>query len=216
MIVELKWIRDWQQIARKNIENIFSKRVQISPDTANGDVESLIVNAGASNSTKDIFSVRDNLGTTSFLRVTKTGEIYFRGNLGAITEYGSFAIKMRAGEVLLAGQVVCALQTGGADNSVFACRKSGNENSNPLGVVWKTASAGTDVYVIISGLALILPDTNLIPTRGYSALTSTTSNGRVAQVAGATTIGNRVRRVATWVNSGTTAGAATLGLVTLS
>ena len=213
MIVELKWIRDWQQFARKNIENIFSKRVQISPDAANGDVESLIVNAGASNSTKDIFSVNDNLGTTKFLRVTKTGEIYFRGNLGAITEYGSFAVKMLAGEALTAGMVVCILQTGGTDGRAYACRTSGNEQTNGFGVVWKTAASGADVYIIVSGLALLLPDTTITATRGYCALTSSTTNGRVAQVNAATTIQNRTKKVGVFVAQGSANGAATLAMV---
>lgn len=92
----------------------------------------------------------------------------------ARTEYGAIASRFTAGEALYAGEL--AAQSTGADRTAVKCAAGAD---NPLGVVWRDAALGADVWIIPPGfLAKVKFETDLAPERGFHVYSSASEAGR--------------------------------------
>lgn len=126
---------------------------------------------------------------------TQVGDLLF-------TADGGYATRMVAGEALYAGEVV---YMAGTDGKVV---KNPVNGTAPLGVVFEDALNNTDVWIVTSGIAKILPKASLTATRGSFCYSSATTAGRVDET---TTPPNN--RVGTWINTGTGNGVATKAIL---
>lgn len=99
-------------------------------------------------------------------------------NKACITPDGGFAIRLIAGETLSRGNVVYSKITSGADGKVW---KNPVNGDMPIGVVYADASADTEVLVVTSGIAYVLPTSSVTAARGYIIYSSGTEAGSVDQ-----------------------------------
>lgn len=94
----------------------------------------------------------------------------------ARTEYGALAIRFTAGEQLYAGELAAQSTAEGANRTAVKCPANAD---NPLGVVWKDAAPGADVWIIPPGnLAKVKFETDLTPERGFHVYSSASQSGR--------------------------------------
>jgi len=126
------------------------------------------------------------------------------------TIYGGFAVSLVAGENLAEGEVVQITQAGGADGKVF---KNAIDGDMPIGVVYKAASADAVVYVVISGIAYVLPNAADTAARGYVIYSSTTTAGRVSQATAVPAATTHMREVGHFLDTGTGAGVKTRAIL---
>lgn len=116
--------------------------------------------------------------------------------------YQGLAVSGIAHVDLALGDVVCYLQgASGQGTSFDKVPASGNELSMPAGVVFAAASAGTTVWVIVAGYAIVQPIASIAPTRGYIIYTSGTTAGCVEQASAVLGVSD-FRRVGYWADSG--------------
>lgn len=138
------------------------------------------------------------------------------------TPEGGLCVKLKAGEALVRGELVCIAQNGanmtiyktpantGTNPPYSATRE---ENDTPFGTVYDVkAAAGDWVRVTVSGIGYVLPEAATTAARGYVVYVSGTEKGRAAQAAN---IGaaQHWREIGHFVSTGTGAGAATLAVL---
>jgi len=123
-----------------------------------------------------------------------------------ITLDGGIAILMIAGENLVKGEVVYVDQASGVNNRA---KKAPTSNDMPIGVVLADATSGNTVYIVVAGVALVLPNAADTAVRGYLISTSTTTAGRVNQDASLPAVAQHNREIGHWLDSGTGAGVIT-------
>lgn len=128
------------------------------------------------------------------------------------TADGGIAVKCIAGENLYKGEIVSAIQ-GGTNGQVLKTPISGNENDMPYGVVYADATTGSEVLVVVAGIAKVLPEASLTAAIGYHISTSTTTAGRVAQSATVPAATVHFREVGHWLDNGTGAGIITRAII---
>lgn len=124
---------------------------------------------------------------------------------------GCYAIKVQAGEAMSAGHVVCIKQSGGADNKVWKCPTSGNENLYPCGIIMSDVSADAWCIMCIAGICYVKPESGVTATRGYALLASTSTAGTVSEIASQTTY--YAQKIGNWLDTGSGAGVATRAIV---
>lgn len=132
--------------------------------------------------------------------------------LTKVTDEGGFAIKLTAGENLSKGEVVALIQ-GGTDNQVLKTPTGGNENDMPIGVVYADALSGANVWVVVSGVAKVLPQAADTAARGYHLSASTSTAGRVAQAATVPVEATHFREIGHWIDTGSGAGVITRAVI---
>jgi hypothetical protein len=130
-------------------------------------------------------------------------------NVNAFTEYGGYALPFVANGDLVLGEVVCFAQ-GGTDEQVTLVPTTGNENDMPIGVVYADAGTGTAVWIVTTGKALVLPESGVTATMGWTIETSQSEAGRAFQVAIPGSVARHFDELGHWSRNGTGAGVATL------
>ena len=126
------------------------------------------------------------------------------------TKYGGYAIPLVAGENLAEGEVVMITQAGGADGKVY---KNAVDSDMPVGVVYADALADAAVYVVVIGIAYVLPNAADTAVRGYIIYSSSTTAGRVNQATAAPAIAVHVREVGHFLDTGAGAGVKTRAVI---
>jgi hypothetical protein len=127
-----------------------------------------------------------------------------------LTADGGFAVLLRAGEDLIAGEVVYVPQTGtGNDGEV---RKAPTSSDMPIGVVYASAKATEGVWVVTNGRVAVLPEAGVTVARGNVIYTSASEAGRVAQSATAPT-NDHWRECGHYLVNGTGAGVAAMAVL---
>ena len=106
----------------------------------------------------------------------------FNCNNIMLTPVGGVAVKMKADEALSKGEIVTCYQGGGALD-VRKAPTTGDMQSMPIGAVYANAADQADVWVVVSGIAEVLPEAGVTATIGYVAYTSGSEAGRAAQSA---------------------------------
>jgi hypothetical protein len=95
-----------------------------------------------------------------------------------ITDEGGVAILVTAGEALAEGNVVYSKGTSGANDKVYKVPTSGDAHYMPIGAVLAAVSADAAVWVVVAGIAKVLPESTLTATRGNVIFASTSEAGR--------------------------------------
>lgn len=126
------------------------------------------------------------------------------------TVEGGQAVKLVAGEALNAGEVVYVKISFGADGKVW---KNPADGDMPVGVVYASASADADVWVVVSGLASVLPTSSVTAARGNIIYSSATEAGRVDQAATLPAVAPHNREVGHYLDTGSGNGAAARAIV---
>ena len=124
-----------------------------------------------------------------------------------ITTEGGYAVKMTAGENLYAGEVV---GVGSADSTVV---KAPINSDMPIGIVYADATSGNSVWVVVAGLAYVLPNASNTAVRGDVMTVSSTTAGRVDQSATVPAATTHFRECGHFVAAGTGAGVKTLAII---
>lgn len=120
------------------------------------------------------------------------------------------AVQVLAGEDLVRGNIVTPLQ-GGLDGAVYKVPISGNNLDTPCAIVYADAYVGDLVWIVVTGLAYVLPVSTVTPTLGYYGYSGTTEAGRAASSA---TAPATVRRAfCQFLATGSGAGVLTLALL---
>ena len=137
--------------------------------------------------------------------------VYQINSKAGITNEGGHAVQVIAGETLARGEVVQITQpAGGADGKVY---KNGIDSDMPVGVVYANAATNAAVWIVVGGIAYVLPNAADAPIRGYVIYSSSTTAGRVDQAAAAPAIGVHVREVGHWLESEVRPGVLTRAIV---
>lgn len=126
------------------------------------------------------------------------------------TKYGGYAISLIAGENLSEGEVVQITQAGGADGKVY---KNAIDGDMPVGVVYRDAVADAAVYVVVSGIAYVLPEAAVTATRGYIIYSSDATAGRVDQAATLPAVASHNREVGHFLDTGSGNGVKTRAIL---
>jgi hypothetical protein len=127
-----------------------------------------------------------------------------------LTPIGGVAIKVVAGENLFEGEVVQITQAGGADGKVY---KNAVNSDMPVGVVYADALADEDVWIVVSGIAYVLPTAGVTATRGYVIYSSGTTAGRVDQAASVPAALQHFREVGHFLFTGSGNGVKTKAII---
>lgn len=147
---------------------------------------------------KSISDLSDRIG-----RMETTGHALY-------TKYGGYAVSLIAGEILAEGEVVQITQAGGADGKVY---KNAIDGDMPIGVVYKAAVADAAVYVVVAGIAYVLPEAGYTATRGYIIYSSDATAGRVDQATTLPAVAFHNREVGHWLDTGTGNGVKTRAIL---
>lgn len=101
-----------------------------------------------------------------------------------ISPEGGLLVQLTVGTgTIYRGEIVCISQSG-SNKCVYKNPTSGNEFDMPIGVVYDLSrTAGQTVWVCVSGITYVLPETSATATRGYVIYTSSSEVGRGAQAA---------------------------------
>ena len=123
-------------------------------------------------------NVMDGILVTLKDLAKRVGRLEVQG--GALyTPIGGYAIAVTAGENLSEGEVVQITQgVGGGDDRVY---KNAIDGDMPVGVVYKDAVADATVWIVVIGIAYVLPKAADTAVRGYVIYSSGTTAGRVDQ-----------------------------------
>jgi hypothetical protein len=124
-----------------------------------------------------------------------------------MTDEGGFAVKLKAGEALNRGEVVYIKQASGTDGSVW---KTPTDGTMSIGVVYATVTINSDVWVVTSGIAYVLPTSSITAARGYIIYASHTEAGHVDQNSSASGIANQVGH---FLDTGSGNGALTRAII---
>ena len=109
----------------------------------------------------DAFSVDSGEKTDSPILELSSEWMFKNGSIW-ITSLGGIAVKMVASEALSEGEVVEATM-GGTSKQV---RKVTAGEDWPLGVVYADAASGAAVWIVVMGLAYVLPESDVTPAIG--------------------------------------------------
>ncbi len=122
-------------------------------------------------------------------------------------------ILLVAGEAITAGEVVL-LRAGasGGDGKVWRVHHS-SDSAYPHGVAKDSASANAPIWVVIAGIALVLPESGVTATRGYNIRTSRYEIARAEQSEAFPASG---AALGVWIENGTSNGAATRALIRMA
>ena len=127
-----------------------------------------------------------------------------------LTPEGGFAVLLRAGEDLVAGEVVYIPQTGtGYDGEV---RKAPTSSDMPIGVVYADAKVTEGVWIVTNGRVAVLPETGVTAARGNVIFTSASQAGRVDKSATAP-VNDHWREVGHYLVNGTGNGVAAMAIL---
>jgi hypothetical protein len=126
------------------------------------------------------------------------------------TDEGGLAVKLTAGENLSAGEVVQCTGAGGADGKVY---KNAIDGDMPLGVVYASVSANDPVWIVVAGIASVLPEAAVTATRGYVIYSSDATAGRVDQASSLPAVASHNREIGHFLYNGTGAGVATKAMI---
>lgn len=96
------------------------------------------------------------------------------------TRWGGVMIQVVAGEALAEGEVVYIKIISGTDGRVWKNPVSGDM---PIGVVYADALVNANVWVVVDGIAYVLPEAAVTAARGNYIYASAATAGRVAQSA---------------------------------
>ena len=130
-------------------------------------------------------------------------EIYSTGV--RLTPEGGIASLVVAGEALNAGEVIYIASAGGADGKVY---KNPIDGTKPCGIVYEDVDVNGDVWIVVSGVCDVLPESGVTATRGYLLYSSNAEAGRADQSATVVDKG-----IGLWLDTGTGAGVATRAIV---
>jgi hypothetical protein len=127
-----------------------------------------------------------------------------------LTPEGGLAILLRAGEDLVAGEVVYIPQTGtGYDGEV---RKAPTGSDMPIGIVYASAKVTEGVWVVTNGRVAVLPEAGITAARGNVIFTSASVAGRVDQSSTAP-VNDHWRECGHFLVNGIGNGAATMAII---
>lgn len=126
-----------------------------------------------------------------------------------MTLEGGYAIKLIAGEALYKGEIVY-MDISGVDLKV---KKNPIDGDMPIGVVHADAANDAAVWIIVSGVAEVLPDSSVTATRGYVIYSSSTTAGRVEQAATVPAVTQHFREVGHFIATGSGNGALTKAII---
>jgi hypothetical protein len=79
----------------------------------------------------------------------------------------------------------------------------------PIGAVYANALANADVYVVVSGIANVLPEAGVTAARGNIIYSSTSEAGRVAQATSVPAAATHFTECGHFLDTGSGNGAAT-------
>jgi hypothetical protein len=139
--------------------------------------------------------------------VAKGDKVDFEGKKARITSIGGLAVLLTAGETLYEGELVVVSDS--TSGNVVKCPTSGDPIDMPIGVVFADATSGQPVWVVVSGLAAVLPEAAVTATRRYVISASTTTAGRVQQASSIPSATQHWRECGHWVDSGSGNGVLT-------
>jgi hypothetical protein len=125
----------------------------------------------------------------------------------AFTSEGGLAVEVIAAENLAEGELVMA---GTVDGKVV---KNAVNNDTPLGYVYAAASANASVWIVVAGIAKVLPNAADTAGRGYIIYSSETTAGRAGQSATLPSVDKHNREAGHFIDAGTGAGVLTRALV---
>lgn len=127
-----------------------------------------------------------------------------------LTPEGVFAVLLRAGEDLVAGEVVYIPQTGtGYDGEV---RKAPTSSDMPIGVVYADAKVTEGVWIVTNGRVAVLPETGVTAARSNVIFTSASQAGRVDKSATAP-VNEHWRECGHYLVNGTGNGVAAMAIL---
>ena len=121
-------------------------------------------------------------------------------NNARLTPLGGLAVKLRADEALSEGEIVTFYQTGGALD-VRKAPTAGDMLSMPIGAVYADAADQADVWVVVAGIAYVLPESGITAAIGDVAFTSASEAGRADQDASVPTT-EHWREIGHWAENG--------------
>ncbi len=117
-----------------------------------------------------------------------------------LTPLGGVAVKMKADEALSEGEVVSIYQTGGALD-VRKAPAAGDMLSMPVGAVYADAADQADVWVVVAGIAYVLPESGITAAIGDVAFTSSSEAGRADQ-SSTVPVSEHWREIGHWAEDG--------------
>jgi hypothetical protein len=127
-----------------------------------------------------------------------------------ITPLGGVAIRVVAGENLYEGEVVYIKITSGADGKVW---KAPTDSDMPVGIVYQDALADANVWIVVSGIAYVLPTALVTAARGNIIYCSGTTAGRVDQAATLPAVAAHNREVGHFLDTGSGNGVKTRAVI---
>lgn len=133
------------------------------------------------------------------------------GVIGAkarITPEGGLAVLMVAGEALNVGEIVYSKISSGADGKVW---KAPANSEMPIGICYASALINADVWIVVSGITLVLPLSSITAVRGNVLFVSATA-GRADQ-ASTTPTTEHWRECGHWIDTGAGNGVATRAVI---
>jgi len=154
-----------------------------------------------------LFSIRNNNSEKTL--IDKDGSIEGGGSNFKITAEGGYAVKLTAGETLNKGEVVY-FQQGGTNNNVI---KNPIDGDMPIGIVYATVSSTAGVWVVISGIAEVLPNAADTAAMGYVIYSSSTTAGRVDQANTVPAAATHFKECGHFIATGTGAGVLTKAII---
>jgi hypothetical protein len=154
-----------------------------------------------------LVSIKNN--NVEKLLIDKDGSIEGGGINFKITAEGGYAVKLIAGEALNKGEVVY-INPAGADNNVY---KAPTSNEMPIGIVYATVTSTSSVWIVVSGIAEVLPETGITAVRGDVIYTSASQAGRVEQAASVPVAATHFRECGHFLANGSGAGVLTKAIL---
>jgi hypothetical protein len=124
-----------------------------------------------------------------------------------LTVLGGYAVALVAYEALVEGEIV---RISTASDMV---RKSSVSDDMPVGAVYQDASSGATAWVVVAGVAYVLPDATVTAEAGYVCYVSALTAGRVQQSATMPGGVTNFAETGHWLSSGTGAGVKTKALM---
>lgn len=130
------------------------------------------------------------------------------------TDDGGLAVPVYAGEDLSRGHIVTSLQLATAlDGHVYKVPTSGNNLETPQGVVYADAYKYQLVWIVVIGIAYVLPVSSVTAGRGYVIYCGTSEAGRGEQSASLPSVTNHAREAGHWLDTGTGNGVLTRAIL---
>jgi hypothetical protein len=131
------------------------------------------------------------------------------GNKVRVTVDGGIAILCKAEVALVAGEVVQASDTG-TYGSLPYVEKNAMDGDMPIGVVYAAAAQDADVWVVVAGMANVLPEAANTLAQADIIYSSNATAGRVDSAAAIPSVEFHNREIGHVLVDGTGAGAAAL------